>query len=98
MTQDGLFDFYDEGLGLDIANRHFARMAAQVSHRYPHMKVFEIGRNICCLVSISKILIILIKFFRRRNWWIDKTYSPYSWLRVLYIHLYGYFKWVFRRS
>ncbi|KAJ5660072.1 equisetin synthetase [Penicillium longicatenatum] len=43
MTQDGLFDFYDEGLGLDIANRHFARMAAQVSHRYPHMKVFEIG-------------------------------------------------------
>ncbi|KZF23885.1 putative equisetin synthetase [Xylona heveae TC161] len=43
MTQDGLFDFYDEGMGLDIANRHFARMAAQVSHRYPHMKVFEIG-------------------------------------------------------
>ncbi|KAK3935596.1 hypothetical protein QBC46DRAFT_462003 [Diplogelasinospora grovesii] len=43
MTQDGLFDFYDEGLGLDIANRHFARMAAQVAHRYPHLKVFEIG-------------------------------------------------------
>lgn len=49
MTQDGLFDFYDEGLGLDIANRHFARMVAQVAHRYPHMKVFEIGMAFFCL-------------------------------------------------
>lgn len=43
MAEDGLFDFYDGGLGLDIANRHFARMIAQVAHRYPRMKIFEIG-------------------------------------------------------
>ncbi|KAH8162417.1 hypothetical protein CIB48_g5830 [Xylaria polymorpha] len=40
---EGLFDFYDEGLGLDTANRYLARMAAQIGHRYPQMKVFEIG-------------------------------------------------------
>lgn len=39
----GLFDFYDQGLGLDKANRHLARMIAQLSHRYPRMKIFEIG-------------------------------------------------------
>ncbi|KAJ8132306.1 hypothetical protein O1611_g1320 [Lasiodiplodia mahajangana] len=39
---EGLFEFYDQGLGLDMANRHLARMAAQVGHRYPQMKIFEI--------------------------------------------------------
>lgn len=43
MAEDGLFDFYDTGLGLEIANRHLARMASQLSHRYPRMKVLEIG-------------------------------------------------------
>lgn len=43
MAEDGLFDFYDSGLGLDIANRHLARMVAQVAHRYPRMKILEIG-------------------------------------------------------
>jgi hybrid polyketide synthase/nonribosomal peptide synthetase ACE1 len=40
---DGLFDFYDQGLGLDKANRHLARMVAQLAHRYPQMNIFEIG-------------------------------------------------------
>nr|A0A2Z5XAL7.1 RecName: Full=Hybrid PKS-NRPS synthetase phm1; Short=PKS-NRPS phm1; AltName: Full=Phomasetin biosynthesis cluster protein 1 [Pyrenochaetopsis sp.]BBC43184.1 PKS-NRPS hybrid [Pyrenochaetopsis sp.] len=40
---DGLFDFYDQGLGLDRANRHLARMVGQLAHRYPHMNIFEIG-------------------------------------------------------
>ncbi|KAI0102477.1 putative equisetin synthetase [Nemania sp. FL0031] len=40
---EGLFEFYDQGLGLDMANRHLARMVAQIGHRYPQMKVFEIG-------------------------------------------------------
>ncbi|CAO2648218.1 Nn.00g074850.m01.CDS01 [Neocucurbitaria sp. VM-36] len=40
---DGLFDFYDQGLGLDRTNRHLARMVAQLGHRYPQMKIFEIG-------------------------------------------------------
>ncbi|KAL1875163.1 putative Hybrid PKS-NRPS biosynthetic cluster [Diaporthe australafricana] len=43
MTEDGLFEFYDTGLGLDIANRQVARMAAQLIHRYPHMDILEIG-------------------------------------------------------
>ncbi|ATY61556.1 Acyl transferase acyl hydrolase lysophospholipase [Cordyceps militaris] len=40
---EGLFEFYDQGLGLDKANRHLARMAAQIGHRYPQMKILEIG-------------------------------------------------------
>ncbi|PVI02593.1 putative equisetin synthetase [Periconia macrospinosa] len=40
---DGLFDFYDEGLGLDRTNRHLGCMVAQLGHRYPQMKIFEIG-------------------------------------------------------
>ncbi|KAF2471756.1 putative equisetin synthetase [Lindgomyces ingoldianus] len=60
MAEDGLFDFYDGGLGLDIANRHFARMVAQVAHRYPRMKILELGagtggstRNILPLLGPS---------------------------------------------
>ncbi|XWW93079.1 hypothetical protein V2A60_001007 [Cordyceps javanica] len=40
---EGLFEFYDEGLGLDKANRHLARMVTQIGHRYPQMKIMEIG-------------------------------------------------------
>ncbi|KAK8147942.1 hypothetical protein G3M48_000684 [Beauveria asiatica] len=40
---EGLFEFYDEGLGLDMANRHFASMVSHIGHRYPQMKVLEIG-------------------------------------------------------
>ncbi len=47
MAEDGLFDFYDSGLGLNIANRHLARMVAQVAHRYPRMKILEIGMFTC---------------------------------------------------
>lgn len=60
MTEDGLFEFYDTGLGLDIANRHVARMAAQLTHRYPHMNILEIGagtggttRNVLPLLDTS---------------------------------------------
>jgi hypothetical protein len=41
---EGLFEFYDQGLGLDMANRHMARLIAQVGHRYPRMKLLEIGK------------------------------------------------------
>jgi len=45
MTKDGLLtSFYEAGLGLDAANRWIGRMAKQISHRYPHMHVLEIGK------------------------------------------------------
>lgn len=43
---EGLFEFYDQGLGLDMANRHMARMASHIGHRYPQMKILEIGEAI----------------------------------------------------
>lgn len=66
MTQSGLFDFYDAGLGLDIANRQFARMVAQMAHRYPHMKVFEIGMLICfcfCCCHQNQTPSVLVVFY-----------------------------------
>ncbi|PGH17239.1 hypothetical protein AJ80_04881 [Polytolypa hystricis UAMH7299] len=44
MVKDGMLDaFYEEGLGLHIANGWEANMAAQLVHRYPNMKIIEIG-------------------------------------------------------
>ena len=44
MTKDGMLDnFYEDGLSLDTANRWLARMVCQLSHRYPHMNILEIG-------------------------------------------------------
>ncbi|KAH7322503.1 equisetin synthetase [Stachybotrys elegans] len=44
MTKDGLLNrFYEEGIGLRVANWWIAKMAKQISHRYPHMKVLEVG-------------------------------------------------------
>ncbi|KGO47793.1 Acyl transferase/acyl hydrolase/lysophospholipase [Penicillium expansum] len=40
---EGLFEFYDQGLGLDMANRHLARMVSHIGHRYPQMKILEVG-------------------------------------------------------
>ncbi|EAW07624.1 putative equisetin synthetase [Aspergillus clavatus NRRL 1] len=40
---EGLFEFYDQGLGLDMANRHLARMVTHIGHRYPQMKILEVG-------------------------------------------------------
>ncbi|KAH7043968.1 polyketide synthase [Macrophomina phaseolina] len=44
MVRDGMLDaFYEEGLGLHIANNWEANMAVQLTHRYPRMNVLEIG-------------------------------------------------------
>lgn len=44
MMKDGMLDrFYEEGLGLHTANRWIARMVSQVAHRYPCMRMLEIG-------------------------------------------------------
>lgn len=38
-----LNDFYKYSLGMDIYLQDVARMAGQLSFRYPHMNVLEIG-------------------------------------------------------
>jgi hybrid polyketide synthase/nonribosomal peptide synthetase ACE1 len=44
MTKDDLLGrFYKEGVGLQAANWWLANMAKQISHRYPRMKILEIG-------------------------------------------------------
>ncbi|KAI1070292.1 hypothetical protein LB507_010325 [Fusarium sp. FIESC RH6] len=44
MTKDNLLGrFYEEGIGLSTANWWLAHMVKQISHRYPAMKILEIG-------------------------------------------------------
>ncbi|KAL2198349.1 BcPKS5, polyketide synthase [Corynascus similis CBS 632.67] len=44
MMKDGILDrFYEELAGLDVANVWIAKMVAQVAHRHPHLRIFEIG-------------------------------------------------------
>lgn len=40
---DMLDRLYKEGVGFDQANRQLAQVADQISHRYPQMKILEIG-------------------------------------------------------
>lgn len=43
MENDMLNRFYKEGLGFPQANVHLASLVSRFSHRYPHIKVLEIG-------------------------------------------------------
>lgn len=43
MENDMLNRFYKEGLGFPQANLHLASLVSRFSHRYPHIKVLEIG-------------------------------------------------------
>src|ERR1700730_17729877 len=44
MMRDGILDrYYRESLGLSIGIDLLARMVVQISRRYPHMKILEIG-------------------------------------------------------
>lgn len=44
MTKDNaLFRFYKEALGIPQSNEYISRMMKQLSHRYPHTNILEIG-------------------------------------------------------
>jgi len=44
MMRDGILDkYYQDALGCSVANNSLAKIAAQISHRYPHMNILEIG-------------------------------------------------------
>lgn len=44
MMKDGVLDMsYEDTVGLDTANIWIGRMVAQIAHRYPHMRILEIG-------------------------------------------------------
>ncbi|KAL2167663.1 hypothetical protein VTG60DRAFT_964 [Thermothelomyces hinnuleus] len=44
MMRDGVLDrFYEELAGQDLANVWIAKIIAQVAHRHPHLRIFEIG-------------------------------------------------------
>lgn len=44
MMKDNMVEkYYQDGLGVPIGNDSLAKMVAQISHRYPHMNILEIG-------------------------------------------------------
>lgn len=47
-----LDNVYEEGFGLDTANKYIADMTGQISHRYPRMNILEIGENLMLYLSL----------------------------------------------
>ena len=45
MKDNMLNDFYATSLGMEAYLQDMARMVGQLSHRYPHMNVLEIGES-----------------------------------------------------
>ncbi|KAL2065966.1 hypothetical protein VTL71DRAFT_3636 [Oculimacula yallundae] len=43
MADNVLFRFYKEALGISQSNKYIARMMEQISHRYPHTNILEVG-------------------------------------------------------
>ncbi|KAJ5427409.1 lovastatin nonaketide synthase [Penicillium cf. griseofulvum] len=44
LTKDNMLDeLYTEGLGFAVANAWTARLIKQISHRYPHMNIIDLG-------------------------------------------------------
>ncbi|KAK2738642.1 putative PKS/NRPS-like protein biosynthetic cluster [Myotisia sp. PD_48] len=44
LTKEKILDiYYEQSLGYSLANVSIARMAKQVSHRYPHLNILEVG-------------------------------------------------------
>lgn len=48
-----LDDLYDKGLGFAQYNLFLARMMEQVTHRYPHAKILEIGESYRTDICVS---------------------------------------------
>jgi hybrid polyketide synthase/nonribosomal peptide synthetase ACE1 len=44
MKDDLLFQYYSNGMGFSEHATYLARTAAQITDRYPHMHILEIGR------------------------------------------------------
>lgn len=45
LSDNMLDDFYKKGLGFARYNSFLASMMKQVAHRYPHARIFEIGKK-----------------------------------------------------
>lgn len=46
LMQDNLLtNFYSNAMGFDIYTRYLARMVGQLTNRYPHMNILEIGQT-----------------------------------------------------
>ena len=46
MLKDNMLDdLYKQGIGFAKYNSYLAKMVKQVAHRYPHMRILEIGES-----------------------------------------------------
>ena len=57
MLQDNMLDdLYHNGLGFAQYNTYLARMMQQITHRYPHAKILEIGEHCRTHITTSMAL------------------------------------------
>ena len=75
MLRDNMLDdLYQTGLGFSQLRAYLSRMLQQITHRYPHAKVVEIGMSRCTyghktpitLTTNNQVLELGIR--RRRSW------------------------------
>lgn len=80
-----LDDLYNEGLGFAQYNKYLARMVHQITHRYPHLNILEIGKR--CLMSVY-LQIILMLMTRRSDGPRNKGSLRYyrKYLLLIYLH------------
>ena len=77
LANNMLDDWYKEGLGFARYNSFLGSMMKQVTHRYPHARILEIGKITLLLYNPSgQVLFLLDVFFmlaynniRCWNWW-----------------------------
>lgn len=90
MENNMLNEFYVDGLGMPEYIKHLARMVSQIGHRFPNMKVLEIGKQeYLCHTAFPN------NHYRCWNWWSNKgnTETTLPFFRELHFH--GYFSWFF---
>ena len=55
MTKDNLLDrFYEVGVGLNEYSHFLSKIVKQLVHRYPRMKILEIGKSVALLTLIIR--------------------------------------------
>ena len=91
-----LDDWYKKGLGFTRYNSFLASMMKQVTHRYPHARILEIGETTLLRFNPSDQALFLPDVFsmlannntRCWNWWSHEISPRKYWGQILFVHLY----------
>lgn len=83
-----LDDFYKKGLGFARYNAFMASMMKQMTHRYPHAKILEIGKKSSRRCHVAWLAGFADRVFRCWNRWSHQIDPGKHWEHhvLLYLH------------